>query len=194
MPLLRRSFLIGAGGLITAAFVREAKTFAADTGKPLLLAPPRPKVELYYEWVEAEPGGDLRALLHLGPPNTTPPPPPLWIEHLRESGEVLDTPADIEAWCASSGMTPESLFEPLDEASWGGFWETSRSPTAMAWSYLQTPGLLPQTRGLERTGQLAFLENFWMDQWVEARDALSLSLLQARLNEVEAGVILRAVE
>jgi hypothetical protein len=64
----------------------------------------------------------------------------------------------------------------------------------MAWSYLQTPGLLPQTRGLERTGQLAFLENFWMAQWVEARDALSLSLLQARLNEVGAGVILRAAD
>jgi hypothetical protein len=197
MIFSRRSFLVGAGGLVTASLVREARAYAADTGSPLILAPPRPNVEIFYEWVEDPERGGLNALLHLGPPQVEPPPPPLWIEHLRETGQVLETPADIEAWCASSGMEPEDLFEPVEEWSWLGYWERSGSPTAKAWVFLQRPELLPGTRGFERAGQLMFHNSpnpMNDDHWVEARDALSLSLLQARFNDLGGEVIVRAAD
>jgi hypothetical protein len=197
MIFSRRSFLVRAGGLVTASLVREAQAYAADTGSPLILAPPKPKVELYYEWVQDSERGGLNALLHLGPPQVEPPPPPLWIDHLRETGHLLETPADIEVWCASSGMEPEDLFEPVPDWGWESYWGRAGSPTAKAVAFLQRPELLPGTRGFERAGQLMFHNSpnpMNDDHWVEARDALSLSLLQARFNELGGEVILRAAD
>ena len=52
----RRSFLIGAGGLLTAAFVRKATAFSRAAGEPLVLPPAnRPEETLYVyaqDWVE----------------------------------------------------------------------------------------------------------------------------------------------
>ena len=59
----RRSFLVGAGGLVTASLVREARAYAAATGQPLILTPPKPRVELFYEWVQDFDSGELRAML-----------------------------------------------------------------------------------------------------------------------------------
>jgi hypothetical protein len=55
----RRSFLIGAGGLLTAAFVRKATAFSRDTGNPLVLPPPRASEQTLYiyneqDWDESE--------------------------------------------------------------------------------------------------------------------------------------------
>ena len=197
MIFSRRSFLVGAGGLVTAGLVREARAYAADTGQPLILAPPKPKVELFYEWVQDFDSGGFRAILHLGPPEFDPPPPPLWIDHLRETGEVLETPADIEAWCAFSGMEPQDLFAPVDDWGWGSYWGRAGSPTAKAVIFLQRPDLLPGTRGFERAGQLLFHDSpspLNDEQWVEARDALSLTLLQARFNDLGGEVILRPAD
>jgi hypothetical protein len=44
----RRRFLIGAGGLVTAAFVRKATAFSRKVGEPLVLPPAkRPEETLY---------------------------------------------------------------------------------------------------------------------------------------------------
>jgi hypothetical protein len=40
MSLSRRSFLLGAGTIITASFVKEVATAVADTHSPSLLKPP----------------------------------------------------------------------------------------------------------------------------------------------------------
>jgi hypothetical protein len=41
----RRRFLIGAGGLLTAAFVTKATAFSRDTRQPLILPPAKPPEE-----------------------------------------------------------------------------------------------------------------------------------------------------
>ena len=39
MSVTRRSFLVGAGSIITAALITDLKTYIGDTGTPLI-APP----------------------------------------------------------------------------------------------------------------------------------------------------------
>ena len=69
MPVTRRSFLVGAGSIITAAFVKEAFTYAADTKTPMRTAHTAQQVDaplgprtLYYERCEDH------WRLHLGEP------------------------------------------------------------------------------------------------------------------------------
>ena len=47
----RRHFLIGAGALLTASFVRRASAFSKKTGRPLILpAVQEPEETLYVYW------------------------------------------------------------------------------------------------------------------------------------------------
>ena len=47
----RRHFLIGAGALLTASFVRRASTFSKKTGRPLILPTVQePEETLYVYW------------------------------------------------------------------------------------------------------------------------------------------------
>ena len=49
MSLTRRSFLLGAGTIITASFVKEVATAVADTRSPWLIKPPEAAKAIYYE-------------------------------------------------------------------------------------------------------------------------------------------------
>lgn len=68
--LTRRGFLVGAGGLLTAAFAKDAQSFIRRTGRPLL-ASPAEVAEIMY-WYE---GGEQGYLLTIGPWDFCPPPP-----------------------------------------------------------------------------------------------------------------------
>ena len=46
----RRGFLIGAGALLTMAFVSDARAFIRRKEAPLLAAPPRTAHTLYWDW------------------------------------------------------------------------------------------------------------------------------------------------
>jgi hypothetical protein len=47
----RRSFLIGAGGLLTASFVSKATAFSRRVAEPLILPPAKkPEETLYVYW------------------------------------------------------------------------------------------------------------------------------------------------
>ena len=46
----RRGFLIGTGGLLTMAFVRDARAFIRRKEAPLLAAPPCTAHTLYWDW------------------------------------------------------------------------------------------------------------------------------------------------
>ena len=57
----RRHFLIGAGGLLTASFVRRATAFSKKTGRPLILpAAQEPEETLYVYW-QADSGSPIGA-------------------------------------------------------------------------------------------------------------------------------------
>src|SRR6516162_5428415 len=97
----RRRFLIGAGGLLTASFVREARAFSRNVGRPLVLPPAKKPDETLYiylaDWNDYESSeyeGKWR--VSLGPDQPVAPPPPTWREHLRSNGHLLDTADDLE--------------------------------------------------------------------------------------------------
>jgi hypothetical protein len=132
--LTRRGFFIGAGGLLTAAFIRKATAFSRSTGEPLILPiAKRPEETLYiYENPEGSFHGydeddyDYGRGAHcnvgkwrvsLGPDQPDAPPPPTWREYLRSRGHRLETSHDIERVCREKDLTLEEL-EPASRRLW----------------------------------------------------------------------------
>src|ERR1700722_60615 len=63
----RRHFLIGAGALLTASFVKRAKAFSRRSGEPLVLSPARkPEETLYVYRQESDYGGGWGGVVGAG--------------------------------------------------------------------------------------------------------------------------------
>jgi hypothetical protein len=66
----RRGFLIGAGAVLTTAFVKDARSFIHRTSQPLLASPPQVVETMYWHEIP-----DEGYQLTLGPWSFAPPPP-----------------------------------------------------------------------------------------------------------------------
>ena len=183
----RRQFLIGAG-LLTALFVRKASAYPRNFGVPLLRPPavkPEETLCVYsQDWIEP-PYGKWR--VSLGPNQPVAPPPPTWREHLRSRGYRLDTAEDLERIYLE--ITPEDLDKPLDGFGWEDAWDNFNSPQAKAHHLLKTLDLGAPDSKLTQAGQIIFElfggAGFNSYHWVDLKDDLTVSLLQARLIELE---------
>lgn len=198
MAVTRRSFLVGAGSIITAAYVKQALAYVSDTGSPM--------IKNHLAWRVDNPG-EVKTIfcepfedywrLHLGEPMFEIPQPPLLIDNLRFHGYALGTQEQIDAVCADSGWSEKQLFSPMDGYSWEDQWEHTFSPEAQAYEFLQRHKIFPHGQLGQREGQIVF-ESFpnpmSSARWVEARDLLSLTLLQARLNELRLTTEVRMLE
>ena len=183
----RRHFLIGAGALLTASFVNRAKAFSRRSGKPLVLPPARkPEETLYVYRQESDYGGEWR--VSLGPDQPFAPPPPTWREHLRALGHPLETYDDIERACMEHDLPLEELDVGLNGFGWEDRWDNFTGPQAKAHHLLKDLDLGGAGSALRQAGQIIFEEfggspgNSYT--WVELRDDLTVSLLQARLFEL----------
>jgi hypothetical protein len=78
--LSRRGFLIGTGGLLTMAFVSDARAFIRRKEAPLLAVPPRTAHTLYWDWPD---GLDEPQLFLDGEPEVIAPEPPTWRAFLK---------------------------------------------------------------------------------------------------------------
>ena len=106
-------------------------------------------------------------------------------------GYKLDRLSDIRAVVRERSLYPGELRQPLDGYSWESVWEYKFSPSAKAYDLLKSLRLQPRIKGLERAGRITFHEfpnPMSSARWVEARDELSLSLLQARLRELDVPI------
>ena len=183
----RRHFLIGAGALLTASFVKRAKAFSRRSGTPLVLSPARkPEETLYIYRQESDDGGDWR--VSLGPDQPFAPPPPTWREHLRSLGHRLETPDEIERACREHHLLHEELDARLNRFGWEDRWDNFTGPQAKAHHLLKGLDLGGAGSALRQAGQMIF-EQFGGSPgnsytWVELRDDLTVSLLQARLIEL----------
>jgi hypothetical protein len=195
MTTTRRSFLVGAGSIITAAFVKEAFAYAADTKTPMRTEHIAKQVDahlgartLYYERVEDH------WRLHLGEPQFEIPEPQTLIENLRWHGYLLDTQQQIDKLCAESGWTEKQLFAPMNGWDWETQWEHNLNPEAQAFQFLSDHDIFPKGKRERRAGDVIFEEfsnpaSCW--RWVEVHEPASLTLLQARLDELSLGVGVR---
>ena len=169
----RRHFLIGAGALLTASFVRRASAFSRKAGEPLILSAARKPEETLYVYSQKEwndHGGDWR--VSLGPDQPFAPPAPTWREHLRSLGHPLETEDDIERVCYQRDLPREDLDTRLNGFGWQDQWDNFTGPQAKAFHLLKDLDLGHAGSALRQAGQ------------IELHDDLTVSLLQARLIEL----------
>jgi hypothetical protein len=103
--LSRRGFLIGAGSLLTAAFVEDALSFISTTKQPLLASPTQVSDTLY--WYENGDG----YLLTLGEYELEPPPAPTWREFFVSRGIAHKTEREAYDIWADHAIWPEDYDE-----------------------------------------------------------------------------------
>ena len=103
-------------------------------------------------------------------------------------GYRLETTDDIARVCGENSLAPEELEHEIDEYAWADAWECSESPRAKAYSLLKELNLgcsLDQEG--KKAGRIEFIEGGWhpgsSECWVELRNDLTVSLLQAHLIE-----------
>jgi hypothetical protein len=192
----RRHFLIGAGALLTTSFVRRASAFSQKAGGPLILPSARKPEETLYVYMQdcafdendevAE--YDAKCRVSLGPDQPFAPPPPTWREHLRSLEHRLETPDEIERVCREHDLPLGELDVRLNGFGWEDSWNNFTGLQAKAHHLLKGLDLGGSGSALRQAGQIIF-EAFGgfsgnSYTWVELRDDLTLSLLQARLIEL----------
>ena len=197
----RRSFLIRSAGtvgaLLTTQFLKNAQWLIANQKQALLVTPVQRALETLY----AVPSEGKFALFLGGLPNEYIEPQFSW----EEFGNT--------AWGYSEKDTLEYLRESYDLCKCGAqdrlnakadddlvldWWLRHQSPNALAYKQLEGIDLGPKFDRAEKTaGSILFSDSFHPGNetlWVEVPDLLSVSLLQARLNELEQGIRLEVLE
>jgi hypothetical protein len=173
----RRGFLIGAGSLLTAAFVSDARAVASKIGKPLLAPPPQAAQTMY--WYD---GGEQGFMLTIGAWEFCPPPP-TWREFFASEGIAHDTDAAARRAFEKFGFERQDCGDEVD----GWFWETrfdlETGPCARAYHLLRKLDLGPAVRRGSDDPRLIFYKGDVSDddsRWVNARDELALSTRPSR--------------
>jgi hypothetical protein len=179
MLLSRRGFLIGAGSLLTTAFVKDARSFIRTTGRPLL-APPAQALQTLY-WYDGV--SDAGYLLSLGEWRMDPPPAPTWREFFISEGIRHQTEDEIERLCYDHEIEPKDFDGPVADWYWAQHFECVGNSLAKAHRLLCNIDFGPNLQ-TQNAPQLEFHcgeRPGDSSSWVDAKDELSLSLLQARL-------------
>jgi hypothetical protein len=190
MLLSRRGFLIGAGSLLTTAFVKDARSFIRTTGRPLL-APPVQALQTLY-WYADDFGDGY--LLTLGKWMDPPPPAPTWREFFISEGIRHQTEEEIEELCSVHEIEPKDFDDPVAAWYWAQHFEWVGNPCAKAHHLLSNIDIGPDLQ-TANAPQLEFHEGPHPgnnSSWVNAKDELSLSLLQARL--IDLGMPIKVAE
>ena len=184
----RRGFLIGAGAVLTMAFVKDARSFIHRNNQPLLSSPSQVIETMYWHEIP-----DEGYQLTLGPWSLAPPPP-TWRKFFVSEGIPHRTDREIEKICCAHLIEPGDFDKPMSVRYWEDWFEIQGGPLARAYHLLQKIDLGPE-RGSERGPLLEFnIGSHPGDSthYVNAKDMLSLSLLQARL--IDLGMPIKIVE
>jgi hypothetical protein len=121
---------------------------------------------------------------------------PTWREHLRGLGHRLDTQGDVERVRIQDGQEPQDLDTRLNGFNWEDAWDNFNGPQAKAFHLLKSLDLGSASDAkLKQAGQVVFQEfgggpgnNY---TWVELKDDVTVSLLQARLIELDLPIHVR---
>ncbi|MER8373693.1 hypothetical protein [Mesorhizobium sp. M1406] len=173
--LSRRGFLIGAGGLLTAAFVKHARAFVGRTGQPLLASPAQVAETMC--WYDS---GEQGYLLTVGQ-WTFCPSPPTWREFFISEGIAHEAEVEHSAIWEEHGVDPGDYDYDVDGFFWETWFDLETGPTGKAYRLLKKLDLGPKLGRRSDEPHLVFCEGDVANddsRWVDARDQLTLSLLQ----------------
>jgi hypothetical protein len=177
----RRGFLIGVGTVLTTEFVKDARSFIHRNSQPLLASSSQMTETIY--WYEIPDEGYQLAL----GPWTYAPPPPTWRRFFIDQCIPHGTNKEIEKLCSDHLIEPGDFDKPMSERYWYYWFDIVGGPLARAYHLLEKIDLGPE-RDSERGPVLDFnIGSHPGDSthYVNARDMLSLSLLQARLIDLK---------
>ena len=112
----------------------------------------------------------------------------MWREYLSSRGHRLETNDDIMRVCREKSLRPEELDRQLDGFGWEDMWDNFTGPQAKAHHLLKQIDLGAPNSKLREAGEIMF-EAFGgapgnSYTWVDLKDDLTASLLQARLIEL----------
>jgi hypothetical protein len=180
--LSRRGFLIGTGGLLTMAFVSDARAFIRRKEAPLLALPSRTAHTLYWDWPD---GLDQPQLFLDGEPEVLAPTPPTWRVFLKSLDARDYRASEIKQRLQVIGFEPSQLDEEMDESWWEMHYDRISGPSAKAYRLLENIDLGPDLGRRGDGPHLQFREGggnqFDYSLHAHASDMLALPLLQARL-------------
>ena len=179
----RRTFLIGAAGLITAAFIDRAQAHIEHHGRPLLSGTAGSLQNLHIH----EDG-----MITWGPYDDTldnEGPRPTYRDCIAIEGAPVHDPEALALYVAKRGLLEEELDEPISDVCWPMAYDLTFSPPARAFRLLWQLGIGPGINTRKpHLGRLTFhtfgAHPMSSDFWVTARDELSVTLLEARLIEL----------
>jgi len=132
----RRGFLIGAGSLLTAAFVSDARSFIRRNGRPLLASPPQVAQTLH--WYQGD-DPDAGCVLTLGRMELEPPPTPTWRNFLISEGFALHTEAGAAEAYNMHGIEPEDYDKRVYDWYWWDRFMLEDGPWARAETSMSAP-------------------------------------------------------
>ncbi len=185
----RRGFLMGAGGLLTASFVRDARSFVLRKQEPLLVPPPQADWTIF--WHD---NGEQGVMLTVGEWDFCPPAP-TWREFFVSEGIPHRAASDAEHLFAQHGIEPADYDDQVDGFWWETRFDLETGPTAKAFKLLRNLDLGPDLAHAARQPHLVFCEGDVANadsRWVDVRDHLTLSLLQARLIDLDLPIKIEA--
>ena len=184
MSITRRQFLVSSVrvgvGLILPSYYEKAFSFFENHGEPLLEAPTIINEDLYADFQ-----GDYQ--LNLGMP-AYEPPELSWREVFERYHGWLPNPAELED---DFGIAAGDLDNPADEDAYMDSWCRSDSPNAKAFYLLESLDIGTELRQGNQVGGLVFYDGPMPGSdylAVHAECAVTLSLLQHRLNELKTGI------
>jgi len=184
MSISRRQFLIsttsGGVGLILPSYYEKVFSFFENHGEPLLETPSRFNEDLYADL-------DSDYQLNIGMP-ATEYPELTWREMFRRYYGRLPDTDELEI---EFDITPADLDKPADIDTYLDSWCRSDSPNAQAFHLLESLDIGTELRRGDQVGGLVFYDgpmpgNDYLG--VHAECAVTLSLLQHRLNELNTGI------
>lgn len=178
----RRAFLIGAGTALTLPVVKKFQWFIEQHDRPLIEVPENP-IETLYVYRDFDYQIDLGAYVDELPSIT-------WRQFLTDyQGEEIPTKlSEFRDLYENWGIRPRDLDTECPSDRWVDSWARSDSPNARAYDLLSGLDLGPElTGGPCQIGGIEFIDgaspgNDYLG--VQAKDELSVSLLQHRLNEL----------
>lgn len=187
MSITRRQFLLGStAGFILPSFYDKAFSYFENHREPLLVTP-KEQGEIMYACPEFAAEGYQ---LNLGDPTVEPPEMTIR-EFCQAYGQGDPERWWRENWLYVEDSEPVDMEEPMDQWAVMDWWCLRDSSNARAYHYLEDLDLGTDLQNAKAVGALDFVCGAapGVDYLgVEARDDVTLSLLQYRLNELGAGI------
>ena len=191
----RRSFLIGAGSaIITASFYKDVLRYAARKSAPLII-PPDDHSDILYAVASDKGRFDLYLGAH---PLEDHPPEYTWRQFADEAWgwdeeEIVKHLMDCEG--AETKKEAVALLDtPADSMDVYEWYARHDAANARAFYELQDLDLGPDLGTYGSRGEIRFIDGPCPGNdslIVTANDMTSLSLLQARLTELNAGILVQ---